>query len=73
MWNTFTIPLQFLVSFAFSMMENGAVFPGWFRFLIKLMCCIALGSASNPFYLLKCIAINLCSLKYGYFSKQPVV
>ena len=47
------------VSFASSVMEDTAVLPILCRFLIKLICWNAFGSASVSCYLLKSIAITL--------------
>ena len=48
-----------MVFFASSLMKNIAVFPSQSRFAVKLICCIAFGSASSVFGLLKPIAIIL--------------
>ena len=48
-----------MVSFASPIMRNIAVCPGPFRFSVKLICCIALGSASSDCWLLKFIPIDL--------------
>ena len=59
--NTFIVPCEKskIVSFASSMMKNTVVFPGWFRFAVKLICCIAFGFISSACCLLKSIAIIL--------------
>ena len=46
-YNTFTVPFEKskTVSFASSIMENIVAPPLWFRFPVKLFCCIAFGSA----------------------------
>ena len=55
-------------------MKNICVLPAQSIFQVKLICCIAFGSASIFCFLLKSIPINLYySLKYGQFSKHPVV
>ena len=58
---TFTVTFEKFkqVSFASSIMEDTAVFPVLCRFLIKLICWNAFGSASVSCYLLKSIAITL--------------
>ena len=48
-----------IVCFASSIMKNTAVSPAGFRFLVKLICYIAFGSASNFCYLRKSAVINL--------------
>ena len=53
-----------MVSLASLIMKNIIVFPIQSKFPIKLICCVALGSATSVFCLLKSIAINLqCSLQ----------
>ena len=68
-YNKFTKPLQLLVKilrkffFASSIIKNIVVFPALSKFAAKLICWIALGSASSACCLLKSIAIVLkCSL-----------
>ena len=46
-----------MVSFASSIMEKIVVFPHRPKFLVKLICCMASGSASSAFCLLKSISI----------------
>ena len=50
-----------MVSFTSSIMKKFVVFAfsSRTRFSVKLICCIAFGSASSAFYLLKSIAIIL--------------
>ena len=48
-----------MASFASSIMKNVVVSPGWSKFSVKLICCIAFRSASSACCLLKSIAINL--------------
>ena len=61
--DTFTAPCEKskMVSFASSIMKNIVVFVflSLSKFLVKLICCIAFGSASSACFLLKSIAINL--------------
>ena len=52
------------ISFASSIMRKICVFPSRSRFSVKLICCIAFGSASTFCGLLKLIENNLY-----YFSK----
>ena len=47
-----------MVSFASLLMKNYVVCPGQFRCLVKVICCIALGSACIACCLLKSVAIN---------------
>ena len=47
------------VSFASSRMKNIVVIPAQSKFLVKLICWIALGSASRTCCLLKSISINV--------------
>ena len=54
------------VSFASSIIKNISVFPSLSRLAVKLICCIAVGSAYSFCGLLKSIAISLkSSLEYG--------
>ena len=57
--NTLTVPCKKskIVSFASSVMKR--IVTSWSRFPVKLICCIAFGSASSAFCLLKSIAIVL--------------
>ena len=57
--NTFTVPCEKskMASFASLIMKNIVVCSALFRFAVKLICCIALGSASGACCLLKSIAI----------------
>ena len=48
-----------MVSFASSIMTTIAARPLWLRFPVKLICCIAFGSASSACCLLKSIANHL--------------
>ena len=63
--NEFSTLAQFLVkkskmvSLASSKMKNVKVFSARSRFLLKIVCCIAFGSASNACCLLKSITIIL--------------
>ena len=59
--NTLTVPYEKskMVSFAFSTTKNIFAFPFWSRFAVKVICCIAFGSASSACCLLKFIAIIL--------------
>ena len=58
---TFTAPCEKSKTFSFpsSIMKNIVAPSARSRFPLKLICCIAFGSASNACYLLKCIAIIL--------------
>ena len=47
------------VSFTSSIMKNITLLFASFRFSVKLICCIAFGSASSAYCLLKSIAIIL--------------
>ena len=62
-YNTCTVSYEKskMVSFASSIMKDIVVFPAQSRFVnpVKLICCIAFGSASSAYYLLKSIAIIL--------------
>ena len=62
---TFTVTFEKFkqVSFASSIMEDTAVFPVLCRFLIKLICWNAFGSASVSCYLLKSISDIITVLK----------
>ena len=64
--NTLTVPFKKFktVSFASSIMKNIVAPSALVRFPVKLICCIALGSAFSSCCLLKSIAINL-----QHFSK----
>ena len=55
MYKTFTVPCEKsnIVFFAFSRMKKILVFPALSKFDVKLICWIALGSASNAGCLLK--------------------
>ena len=44
-------------SFTSSVMKNIVIFPSQFRFPVKLICCVAIRSASSACCLLKSIAI----------------
>ena len=59
--NTFTVPCEKskMVSFAFSIMQNIIASSSRSRFPVKLICCIALGSASSACCLLKSIVTIL--------------
>ena len=59
--NTFTVPCEKskIVSFASSIIKNIAMFPSRSRFVVKLICCIAFGSVSIAYSLLKSMAIIL--------------
>ena len=59
--NTFTVPCEKskTVSFASSMMKNIVAPAAGSKFPVRLICCIAFGSASSTFYLLKSTAILL--------------
>ena len=61
--NTFTVSCEKskAISFASSKIKNVVVFATEFqaRFLVKSICCIAFGSASSAFCLLKSLAIDL--------------
>ena len=59
--NTFTVPCEKskMVSFTSSIMKNIFVFLSQFRFAVKLICCIAFGSASSACCALKSIAMIL--------------
>ena len=59
--NTFTVPCEKskMVSFASSIMKNIVAPAAQSRFPVKLICCIAFGSASSACCLLKSIAIIL--------------
>ena len=46
-----------MVSFASSVMKNIIVFPPRPKFVVKLICCVAFGSASSTYCLLKSISI----------------
>ena len=48
-----------MVSFASPIMKNIVAFSSRSRFPVKLICCIAFGSTSSAYYLLKSIAIIL--------------
>ena len=48
-----------IVFFASSIMKNIVAFSSRSRFPVKLNCCIAFGSTSSAYYLLKSIAIIL--------------
>ena len=48
-----------MLSFASSIMKTIVVFPATSRFPVRLICCIAFGSASSACCLLKSIAIIL--------------
>ena len=65
-YNTFTVPCEKskTVSFASSIMKN-VVFPGQSRFPVKLICCIAFGSTSSSYCLLKgCIRYIFAGLSF---------
>ena len=53
-YKTFTVPFENskIVSFASSRMKYNLVFPAVSKFAVKLTCWIALGSASEAYYLL---------------------
>ena len=59
--NTFAVHCKKseMASFASSIMKSIVVFPGLSIFPVKLICCIAFGSASSSCCLLKSIAIVL--------------
>ena len=64
-YNTLTVPCEKfkMVSFASSITENINLLLLPLRFLVKLICCIAFGSASSP-----CCLLNLLlSLFYNVF------
>ena len=66
MGNTFTVPFEKskMVSFASSIMKNIVALSSRSRFPVKLICFLALGSASNAYCLLNSAAIILqCLLK----------
>ena len=58
LWKTFRDPCEKskIVSFTYSIMKNIFVCPALSRFAVKLICCIALGSASSACCLLKSVA-----------------
>ena len=60
-YKTFTVPSETFntVSFASSIIKNIVVSPALSKFAVKLICWIALGSASRTCYLLKSVAIIL--------------
>ena len=60
-YKTFTVPCEKskTVSFAFSIIKNIVAPSALSEFAVKLICWIALGSASRACCLLKSIAINL--------------
>ena len=60
-YNTFTVPWEKskIVSIACSIMKNIVPHAAQSRFPGKLICCIAFGSPSSSFCLLKSIAIIL--------------
>ena len=60
-YNTCTVSYEKskMVSFASSIIKDIVVFPAQSRFPVKLICCIAFGSASSAYCLLKSIAIIL--------------
>ena len=60
-YNTLTVPCEKfkIVSSTSSYMKKIFVSPERSRFPVKLICCIAFGSASSTFCLLKSIAISL--------------
>ena len=47
------------ISFAFSVMKKIIVFPAGSKFAVKLICWIALGSASRAYCLIRSIALIL--------------
>ena len=54
------------VSFAFSVMKKIVAFPAGSKFAVRLICWIALGSASRAYCLVRSIALNFqFSLKQG--------
>ena len=57
--NTFTVPLEKykMVSFTSSIMKNNNLLPLPRRLPVKLICCIAFGSASSACRLPKYVAI----------------
>ena len=61
MHNTFTVTCKRfkMVSFASSIMKYSSVCAAQSRFLLKLICSMAFGSASSAYCLLKSIAIIL--------------
>ena len=60
-FQTFTVPCKKskIVSFVSSIMRNFVVFPALYKFAVKLICWIVLGSAPYATCLLKFIAIIL--------------
>ena len=63
--NTLTAPCEKtkMVSFVSSIIKNIAIVPSRSRFAVKLIWCIASGSASSACCLLKPIAISLVIIK----------
>ena len=59
--NTFKVPCEKskTISFASSVMKNIFAPSARSRFSVKLICCIAFGSGSSPYCLLKSVAIIL--------------
>ena len=50
-------------------MKSIAVFPAWSRFPVKLICCVAFGSAISACFLLKSTTNNL----YNFLCRQPAM
>ena len=61
MYHTLTAPCEKskIVSFTSATMKNTAASPGWSRFPVKVICCIAFGSASSVIFILQSVAISL--------------
>ena len=59
--NTFTVPCKKskIICFAPSIMKSIVVFVSYPRFPVKLVYCIAFGSASSAHYLLKPTSVSL--------------
>ena len=59
-----------MFSFASSIMKNIVLlaFPAWARFLVKLICCIALGSAPIACCLLTILLFTLIYILLSFYS-----
>ena len=59
LWQFLVKNLKVYFSFSSSILKNIVAPPSWARFPVKLICCLAFGSASHAYCLLKSIAIIL--------------
>ena len=71
-YNTLTVLCEKskIVFFSPSYIKNIVVSPTQYRFPVKLICCIAIGSASSILSLLRSIAIGLCLFSEIRIMKQ---